>query len=84
MDAASAGMTPVDYLLAIMRNEQLDLQTRLDAAKSVAPYTNPRLASIDVKARTEVTVSTLTEEERRERARTADPGSLRRAPANCG
>ena len=64
-------MTPVDYLLAVMRNEQLDLPTRLDAAKAVAPYTNPRLASIDVKARTEVTVSALTEEERRVRARQA-------------
>ena len=71
MEASAAGMTPVDYLLAVMRNEQLDLPTRLDAAKAVAPYTNPRLASIDVKARTEVTVSALTEEERRQRARQA-------------
>jgi len=43
---------------------------RLDAAKAVAPYTNPRLAVIDstVRAKVEVTDG-LSLEERRERAR---------------
>ena len=70
MKAGAAGLSPVEYLLGIMRNEELALPLRLDAAKSVAPYTNPRLAVIDstVKLAAEVTV-TLSEDERRERAR---------------
>jgi hypothetical protein len=47
VELVRSGLSPVDYLLAIMRDEQLDLPTRLDAAKAVAPYTNPRLAVID-------------------------------------
>jgi hypothetical protein len=70
MEAGAAGLSPVDYLLSIMRDEALDLPTRLDAAKSVAPYTNPRLASIDATVKSEVKVA-LTEEQRRERARQA-------------
>jgi hypothetical protein len=70
MKAGAAGLSPVEYLLGIMRNEELALPLRLDAAKSVAPYTNPRLAVIDstVKLAAEVTV-TLSEAERRARAR---------------
>jgi len=53
-----------------VRDEELDLPTRLDAAKAVAPYTNPRLSSIDatVKSQSEITV-TLSEEELRAQAR---------------
>jgi hypothetical protein len=71
MEAGAAGLSPVDYLLAIMRDEQLDLPTRLDAAKAVAPYTNPRLASIDATVKSQVDVSMLTDEQRRQRARAA-------------
>jgi hypothetical protein len=71
MEAGAAGLTPVDYLLGIMRNDELDLAVRLDAAKAVAPYVHPRLAVIDSTTRAEVSTSTLTKEERRERARRA-------------
>jgi hypothetical protein len=52
MEAAAAGLTPVDYLLGIMRNETLDMPVRLDAAKAVAPYVHPRLASIEARVET--------------------------------
>jgi hypothetical protein len=71
MEAGATGLSPVEYLLGIMRDEELDLPTRLDAAKAVAPYTNPRLASIDSTVRAEVNVTALTEEQRVERARKA-------------
>ena len=58
-------------MLSIVRDEALDLPTRLDAAKAVAPYTNPRLSVIDSTVRTEVNVMALTDEQRRERARQA-------------
>ena len=84
---AASGLNPVDYawrlgevtgslpasiyMLSIVRDEALDLPTRLDAAKAVAPYTNPRLSVIDSTVRTEVNVMALTDEQRRERARQA-------------
>ena len=71
MEAAAAGLSPVDFMLAIMRNEELALAVRLDAAKAVAPYTNPRLASIDATVKSTTEVSLLTDEQRRQRARQA-------------
>jgi hypothetical protein len=52
MAAAAAGLTPVDYLLGIMRNEALELPVRLEAAKAVAPYVHPRLASLEARVET--------------------------------
>jgi hypothetical protein len=71
-DVVRSGLNPVDYMLGIVRNEKLDLPTRLDAAKAVAPYTNPRLSQIDasVVSKSVVTV-VLTDEQRREQARRA-------------
>lgn len=45
----SSGLTPLDYLLQVMRDESLDRATRVDAAKAAAPYVNPRLQPIDPK-----------------------------------
>jgi hypothetical protein len=52
MEAAAAGLTPVDYLLAIMRNETLDMPVRLEAAKAVAPFVHPRLSSVEARVAT--------------------------------
>ena len=43
----AAGITPLDYLLTTMRNEELEKAVRLDAAKAAAPYVHPKLANID-------------------------------------
>lgn len=40
---ASEGLTPLDYLLSILRDEMLDRDTRMEAAKAAAPYSHPRL-----------------------------------------
>lgn len=44
---ADGGITPLDYLLSIMRDETNELPVRTDAAKAAAPYVHPRLAAID-------------------------------------
>lgn len=44
---AASGITPLDYLLNLMRDEKRDLPIRLDAAKSAAPYVHPKLANIE-------------------------------------
>lgn len=44
-----SGLTPLEYLLMIMRDENIQRATRMDAAKAAAPYIHPRLASTEVK-----------------------------------
>jgi hypothetical protein len=46
-EIASSGLTPLDYMLSIIRNSSEDPGRRLDAAKSAAPYCHHRLSSID-------------------------------------
>ena len=45
--AAAEGISPLEYILGVMRNEENALPVRLDAAKSAAPYIHPRLAAIE-------------------------------------
>lgn len=46
--AIESGITPLEYLLQVMRDEQEDKKDRLDAAKSAAPYIHPRLSAVEV------------------------------------
>jgi hypothetical protein len=46
--AIKEGLTPLEYMLAVMRDEVNDTETRMDAAKSAAPYLHPRLNAITV------------------------------------
>lgn len=55
--AASEGVTPLEYMLQVMRSEAPDFddaralsdhqQMRFEAAKAAAPYIHPRLAAIE-------------------------------------
>lgn len=45
---AASGLTPLDYLLDVMRNG-IDPVARLDAAKAAAPYVHPKLQPVDGK-----------------------------------
>lgn len=47
--SAEDGLTPLEFMLRIMRDETADLAHRLDMAKAAAPYVNPRLANIEFK-----------------------------------
>jgi hypothetical protein len=40
---AAQGIAPLDYMLAIVRNEAEERTVRLDAAKAAAPYVHARL-----------------------------------------
>jgi hypothetical protein len=46
--AQESGLMPLDFLLGIMRDEQRDQRSRLDAAKAAAPYCHARLSSTEV------------------------------------
>lgn len=45
----ASGLTPLDYLLEVMRDETKPEQLRQDAAKAAAPYVHPKLSSVEVK-----------------------------------
>ena len=51
--AAAEGVTPLEYMLAILRDEQAAPEARMDAAKSAAPYMHPRLTAIEASVQTE-------------------------------
>lgn len=44
--AMSSGITPVEYMLSIMRNEDADPKDRAWAAEKAAPYLHPRPAPV--------------------------------------
>ena len=46
----ASGVTPLDYMLDVMRNPANDAAMRLDAAKSAAGYVHAKLSAVDVKA----------------------------------
>lgn len=44
---AASGITPLDFMLKVMRDSKKGMDIRLDAAKAAAPYVHARLASIE-------------------------------------
>ena len=44
--AMSAGKTPIEFMLELMRDEQQDMKTRTWAAEKAAPFLHPRPAPI--------------------------------------
>ncbi len=45
--AKEAGLTPLDYMLKVMRDPETPPQRRDDMAKACAPYMHARLAAVD-------------------------------------
>ena len=43
-ELAASGLTPVQFLTQVMRDENREIEMRIDAAGKVAPYIHPRLA----------------------------------------
>jgi hypothetical protein len=43
-----SAITPLDYLLGIIRDKDQDGRSRLDAAKAAAPYCHARLSAIEL------------------------------------
>ncbi|WP_051952573.1 hypothetical protein [Methylocapsa aurea] len=49
--AFEEGVTPLEYMLSVMRDIGAQPAVRLDAAKYCAPYVHPRLAAIEMTGR---------------------------------
>ena len=67
-EIASSGMTPLDYLVSVYRDETATRPERLEAAAKAAPYVHPRLSAIEYTAPAEpeedVDLSELDQEDR--------------------
>ena len=48
--AAQEGITPLELMLRIMRDETADMRDRMDMAKCAAPYIHPRLSAVPAEA----------------------------------
>ncbi|NKF23232.1 hypothetical protein [Solimonas marina] len=44
-EITASGLTPLDFLLTVMRDGSRETAERMDAAKAAAPYCHPRLAA---------------------------------------
>ena len=53
----ASGLTPLDYMLGVLRDENATKAERLEAAKYAAPYMHPRLNAIDATVKGEVSVN---------------------------
>jgi hypothetical protein len=47
----ASGMSALDFMVSVFRDETQPLAVRLDAARSVAPYCHPRLSTLDIGSR---------------------------------
>lgn len=45
---AETGLTPLEYMLTVMRNDLEEPRTRLNAALGAAPYVHAKLSSIEL------------------------------------
>ena len=43
-----SGVTPLEFLTEVFRNEENALDTRIDAAKAAAPYCHAKLSSVEM------------------------------------
>ena len=46
-EIAASGMTPLDYMISVMRDESATRAERMEAAAKAAPYVHPRLSAIE-------------------------------------
>lgn len=49
-EIAASGLTPLDFMLSVLRNESSGHEVRMDAAKAAAPYVHARLAAVEHEA----------------------------------
>ena len=56
--AAESGLTPLDYMLGILRDEDAERKDRMWAAEKAAPYVHAKLANVEHSGGIDVTTQT--------------------------
>jgi hypothetical protein len=59
--AQAAGLTPLEYLLNILRDETQEQSARFAAAKEAAPYVHNRLAAVEHSGNQDAPIKTVLE-----------------------
>jgi hypothetical protein len=49
-EIAASGLTPLEFMMGVLRDELKPFEDRFEAAKAAAPYVHPRLASVEMSA----------------------------------
>ncbi len=62
-DIKASGDTPLDYLMGRVQDKSEAQAVRIDCAKAAAPYLHHRLATTEVKAEIDATVTYITKVE---------------------
>ena len=47
-EVAASGLTPLDFMLTVLRDEAASMDNRMWAAEKAAPYVHAKLASVEV------------------------------------
>ena len=58
----ASGLTPLDYMMSVLRDTEAEASARMDAAKAAAPYVHPKLSQIESKTKVEFDGQKLVEE----------------------
>lgn len=53
-EVEASGLTPLEYMLSVLRDEGQTMENRCWAAEKAAPYVHPRLASVEMNANVSV------------------------------
>lgn len=56
--AANEGLTPLEFMLKVLRDEEQGMDNRMWAAEKAAPYVHAKLASVEHKGSLDVTTQT--------------------------
>jgi hypothetical protein len=59
-EIAQSGLTPLKFMLGVMRNPKRPLDIRLDAAKAAAPYVHAKLSSVELTGKDGEPIETVT------------------------
>ena len=59
--ALESGLTPLDYMLSILRDETQEQSARFAAAKEAAPYVHNRLAAVEHSGNQDAPIKTVLE-----------------------
>ncbi|WP_421565582.1 hypothetical protein [Ochrobactrum sp. EDr1-4] len=59
-NAIKNGISPLEYMLSILRDEKANTEDRFEAAKAAAPYVHPKLSSVEHKGDEDNPLQTVT------------------------
>lgn len=58
-NAASQGLTPLEYMLERLRDDKETAEVRRDMAKAAAPYIHPKLSSVEANITGKITIGSM-------------------------